>query len=267
MRLIGLILILSTATTHAELLLDEHFFYNDGILQEVSAGKWTGHSGETNQVDVTDGGVNLTAKEAQDVNTLLLNAPYLGANGAVLYAAFKVNFSALPTKTGSYFAHFKSASATGFRGRVWAQLTADKKISIGITSATSSDPVLHPAPLELNTDHRVVIRLEVGTSLTSLWIDPSTEADASVQSDTGNPLAITSFALRQASGIGTLRIDDIVVATTFEELTGRQAGSPVIVRSPAGLTVTAGMPANFSVEAAGVDRLVYQWFFNNSEIM
>ncbi|MDB6039398.1 MAG: hypothetical protein JWM99_3239, partial [Verrucomicrobiales bacterium] len=117
-----------------------------------------------------------------------------------------------------------------------------------------------------NTDHRVVIRLEVGTSLTSLWIDPSTEADASVQSDTGNPLAITSFALRQASGIGALRIDDIVLATTFEELAGRQPGSPVVVRSPTGLTVTAGMPASFSVDAAGAEPLLYQWFFNNSEI-
>jgi hypothetical protein len=266
MRLIGLILVLLMHSARAEILLDDHFSYADGVLQETSMAKWVGHSGETNQVDVTDGAVNLTGKEAQDVNALLLNGPFTSAGGAVLYVAFKINFSALPTKTGGYFIHFKNSSATGFRGRIWSTLTADKKINLGITSATSSDPVLFPRSLELNTEYQIIARLDVATSLTTLWIDPITEQDMSVQSDAGAALAITSLALRQASGIGIMRIDDLVVATTFDELQPASQGVPRVVRSPENATVIAGMSVSFSIEAAGSEPLLYQWYFKNGEL-
>ncbi len=255
-------------TARSEILLGESFSYLDGVLQEVSEGKWTGHSGATNQVDVSDGSVNLTGGEAQDVNAGLAHAPFAADGGAILYAGFKMTFSALPGKSGSYFAHFKSASASGFRGRIWSIKTTNGKFNLGISSAVSAEPfALFPLDLELNSEYRVVMKLEVATSLATLWINPTTESDTNVQSDTGAGLNITSFALRQSSGMGTLRMDDLIIATTFNEAIGQTVNKPVILQQPASTNVLIGSHSvSFTVGASGGDQLSYQWFLNGVEI-
>ena len=56
---------------------------------------------------VSSGRILLKFSDGEDVNALLAVEPYATGSSAVFYTRFTVNFSALPTSSGGYFAHFK----------------------------------------------------------------------------------------------------------------------------------------------------------------
>ncbi|MCZ7636521.1 MAG: hypothetical protein M5U12_11155 [Verrucomicrobia bacterium] len=91
-----LLLAPSLASLQAELLLTEPFAYPDGPLVDVSGGRWATHSGTAGQVNVRAEAVDLTDQESEDVNLALPSSPLPASSDAVLYAAFTVNFTALP---------------------------------------------------------------------------------------------------------------------------------------------------------------------------
>ncbi len=203
-------------------ILDDSFDYPDGALTAVSAGTWVSHSGTLNQVDVTSGRVNLSQKESEDVNAQLAGAPY---EGPTLYASFLVNFSALPAGAGTYFAHFKNATATGIRCRIFATTTgaATGRFRLGIANGSGA-PVDVATDLTLNTDYLLVARYNSGTPASTIWISPASESDTANRADatdSATAISITSFALRQAGldpGMGVLTFDNLKVGTAFSEV-------------------------------------------------
>lgn len=216
------VLFIGGTAVRGAVLLSDNFSYSDGPLQVVSSERWAGHSGTANQVSIENGRVKLSGSQTQDVNSLLEGQPYTRDpdSNPVLFASWTVKFSALPSKTGSYFAHFKD-NRGGFRARVWALPGAGTPgtFRLGISSSSGTAPAnIHEFELELDTVYRVVIQLEVNTSVSRLWINPSTEADPNVESPSGSALSIAAFALRQASGIGDLEFDDLLVGTTFGDV-------------------------------------------------
>src|SRR5436190_14500187 len=66
-------------------LLSESFSYPDGVLTNVSAGKWRHSSGGFAEVNVEGERVELTGAESEDVEASL-SASFSSSSGAILYA-------------------------------------------------------------------------------------------------------------------------------------------------------------------------------------
>ncbi|MHB8524324.1 MAG: hypothetical protein ACYDH9_26690 [Limisphaerales bacterium] len=217
----------SHMVANAEVILNDAFSYPDGPLVGGSGSPWVHHSGSvTGEVNVASGCVFLSQKRGEDVNAALAGAPYSVTNPATLYARFTVNFTALPTKAGTYFAHFKDAS-TGFRARLFAGTNnaAPGCLRLSIANAATDPTLAAPVPtdLSLNTDYAVVIRYEVATGSSALWLNPGSEADPAVlASDAATTNSVTSFAFRQSlssgSGMGELSVDNLLVGTAFADV-------------------------------------------------
>src|SRR5439155_23388671 len=76
----------------ASVIFYDPFAYADGSLLTNSAFLWDDRSGIVGQCQVTNGQLQVTAAQTEDVIGSLIGGPYLKTNGIVLYAAFKVNF-------------------------------------------------------------------------------------------------------------------------------------------------------------------------------
>lgn len=254
------------ARLHGDTVLVEPFAHPDGFLEELSLGKWTGHSGTALQVDVLGERLQLTSAESQDVNARLAGEPFTAAGTPALYARFKVRFSRLPAAAGGYFAHFNSGT---FRGRVWALASpvAPEAFRLGLSSISGTAPTtVDERELVLETDYLVVLRLSLADGFARLWIDPAAESDPSISSDAGTAVTVNSFAFRQAPGIGTLSVDDLVVATTFEDVIQEAAGirtAPRITTQPVSVNAVRGDPVAFMVNVTGTPPPTFAWLFNN----
>jgi hypothetical protein len=272
----GLWLAANSTTPRAAVVLSDNFSYSDGALTNVSTLKWANHSGTGGQADVAGGKLNLTETESEDVNALLAGQPYATNSGAALYAKYSVKFTALPSGTnGAYFAHFKDGTTSGFRARVFASTNgaAAGSLRLGIAAGGGSATASAAMDLNLNTEYTVVVRYGVGDATSTLWINPKSESDpGALATDAASLLPITSYAFRQSlssgSGMGSLQVDDLVVATTFADALGGPAAgvAPTIVAQPADLVATTGTSASFSVTANGSAPLGYQWLFNGAAI-
>ena len=136
---------LFSAHGFSAVVLTESFNYSDGALITVSGGKWVHHSGSTTgELNVASARVFVTSSEGEDVNASLQNGPYTTGSGVYLYASFTVNFSSLPTGTGTYFAHFKDSTTSGFRCRIFGTTNGAPSgmFRIGIGNAASAANVI-----------------------------------------------------------------------------------------------------------------------------
>lgn len=185
----------------------------------------------------------------------------------MLYASFTIKCVTLPSSSGSYFVHLMSAS--NFRCLIWASTlnAASGKFRLGVGNTTSSSASTGQLTTDLstNTSYFVVVRYDVGTGQSTLWLNPINETDPGASAtDTTSSISISNFSLREAAGIGTMLLDDLTVATTFADATGTQSNvPPFIVTPPQEQTATAGDTVSFAVGAGGTAPFSYQWFSNN----
>lgn len=225
-----LVLCIACTSAPAAIVLRDAFDYPDGPLTNVSPGTWRNHAGVLGEVNVTAGQVELTRTESEDVNALLDGAPFVATSSRVLYSKFTVTVTALPSSSsGGYFAHFNAGSGT--RGRVFITTTGAKsgRFRFGIANSASSASAVWPVDLNLNQPYTLMTRYALSNAQATLWIGPLSETNASIAAIDipSSTNSISAFSWRQDSGIGTLLVDDLVVATSFTEaLTGDQ--SPVI---------------------------------------
>ena len=225
--------LLSTTLAGAALLLNDSFSYPDGPLVTVSGGVWLHHSGSiTGEVAVASGRVLLSEANTEDVNSPLAGQPYTSSGATnVFYASFKLNITSLPSSGGAYFAHFKDSS-TGFRARIWALTSgaASGKFRLGISSTSGSViSATLPVDLSLNTNYTVVTRLVNSNSVSTLWVNPETESDASVStSENASTFTVVSYAFRENTGEGALNLDNLRVGTSFADVVsaGRDSRRP-----------------------------------------
>lgn len=251
--------------TRAEVLRSENFSYPDGPLVSVSDGLWGTHSGTTGQVEVISGRAELRSSNSEDVSVLLPGQPYPANSPVVLYVGFTVNFSALPTAGGNYFAHLKNAG-NSFRAKVFALTSGATpgQYRIGLANSANQADVTNSVSLALNTDQRIYLRYEVATGTTKLWVNPDYETSpAIVANDATSSQIITAFALRQDSAIGVLAVDDLRIGTTFADVyTGPNTIPPVITQHPLSTSTVEGGTAVFVAAASGTAPLSYQWHHN-----
>lgn len=202
-------------------LLDEGFDYDTGgALINVSSGFWKTHSGTAAQMQVGSGVVTVTENNGEDVNAPLFGQPYSSSSRQVLYSSFTLNYSSLPSDTGAYFAHFKDATTGGFYGRIFATThnAAPGFYRLGIGNvAVGNTTAQIEQDLSPGVNYTVVTRLVLSNGVSTIWINPTDESSPGM-TDTNKvnaPSPITSYALREAMGEGTLTIDNLKVALNF----------------------------------------------------
>jgi endonuclease/exonuclease/phosphatase family metal-dependent hydrolase len=255
------------------LLLRETFDYTNGPLTVVSGGAWSQHSGNTaNQANVASGELQLTSGETEDVNRPLLGQPF-PTNGTtrIFYACFTARFTSLPTSGGAWFASFKDTSDTGFRARIFALTSGatNGQFRLGLSTTTNGvATITNTTDLALNTPFTIVLRLANTNSSATLWLDPASEGDPSIATtEAASPFTVAGFAFRQNTGMGTLTIDDLVVAPTFAEATAASSlVTPFLETEPQGQIAARGSNIVFTAAASGAAPLHYQWLFNEQPV-
>lgn len=263
---------IGTGTAPASLLLVEPFNYPDGPLVTVAGGLWSTHSGVAGQMEVISGRLDLRVPETEDVNVLLPGQPYPATTNTILYASFTVNFSTLPAEGGQYFGHFKGSGTSNFRAKVFG-LTSGAGVGqyrLGIANSVGSTAsATNATDLSLNTDYRVYVRYAVSNGVTTLWVDPTSEGSPSVTgSDSPSGATLTSFALRQDTGIGVIAFDDLRIGTSFADVyTVPVITPPSITQQPANTSAVEGGVATFVAVASGTGPLSYQWKFDDNPIL
>lgn len=229
-----LTLTLLVTNVKAFLVLSDQFTYTNGPIVGAPGSPWNQSPGGTAGTSlITNNMLELTFARSEDINAELFGNPYTTNGATVLYSSFKVKFSALPTAAGSYFAHFKdtnTGAATGFGGRVWASTAnaAAGFFRLGIVNGTGPEANASSGQiatdLDTNTTYTVVTRFVPSTGIATIWLNPADESDPSVTAtDPGtetrpNPIDVVAYAFRQATGIGTMVIDDLKVGTAFSDV-------------------------------------------------
>jgi len=267
----ALVSLWAASLTRADVIFSDSFNYPDGALVNGSAGTWVHHNpsgSATGEVQVVSGRVFLSQTNSEDVNAQLAGQPYFATNSTVLYASFTVNFRSLPTgNNGSYFAHFKD-SGTGFRDRLYVATNGATAgtFRVGLANSDNSVPSVFLATnLNLNTDYALVTRYVLSNATSTVWLNPGAESDPGITAtDAATGITITSFALRESSGMGSLFFDNLVVGTSFADVVSNVA--PTITTQPQDQTVTEGTDVTFFVTATGTPPLTYQWQFYGTNL-
>jgi len=216
-------------TVNPLILLSENFNYADGSLVTNSGFFWNTFSGTTGDLSVASSKLSVSASRTEDVAAPLTNGPYAASSGVILYAGLTVNFSALPAST--YFAFFKD-NGTTFRGKIFGTTNgaAAGSVRFAVMNSGSTLDATNPIiaqDISLNTSHRVILRYDVGSGLSTLWVDPASESDPSITAnDFQGPSIISTFAFRQNTGEGALTVDDLIVGTTFATVLGSVGPGP-----------------------------------------
>jgi hypothetical protein len=204
---------------------------------------------------VTNGALQVTAAQAEDVSATLVGAPFAKGSNSVLYAAFKMTVLTLPKPTPDYFAHF--ASGTTHRGRIYIGAptnAAPGSLRLYVSNATDTNAV--PAgDLNTNTACLVVLRYNIDAASSTLWLNPVSESDpGATASDLTNVISISSFNFRQDSGCGaTLLVDDLKVGLSFAAVTATNAASipiPLVAQRNASKLILTWTDPTYSLQAS-----------------
>jgi hypothetical protein len=233
----------------ADILFLDPFDYPDGSLLTNSAFLWDNRSGIHGQAQLLASQLVLTSTNTEDLIAKLPGGPYAAGSNLTLYAGFNLKLLALPKSNPGYFAHFSDGNT--LRARVFAGLSNAAPNSFRLFVANGSDTNLpHSLDLSTNATHRVVLRFDLDSQSSHLWVDPASSADPGVTAvDVVSSITkITAFGFRQDADLGTtMLVDDLRVGLTFAAVAGTNnpGARPflAITNSAAGPVLTWSDPA------------------------
>lgn len=258
--LLGAIASLLTITSHAALDFSDTFNYTDGSIVNNSSGIWLANSGTAGSCLVTNQVLLINTARTEDIVHRLSSVYPTNGAVAALYTSFTFRCTnGLPTAAGTYFAHLTGTNffgLSGFRARVFASITNNAGgatdtsgkfylyivNSVGGTTNGGNQTVA----LTTNATYTVVTKYVINTGISTLWINPAVEGDPSVTDSvplpldynwtngiaTNGPIDISNVSFRQATGEGSLQIDNLKVGTAFSDVAGANT-SPTISTIPA----------------------------------
>ncbi len=215
----------------------EHFNYTAGDTLKDETG-WTLHSGGGG-IPVLSGSLSYPGYMASEGNKVELysgrgtdrgrNLDQNYSSGAI-YCSFLMRVTGAPTAGGTYFLHFfQGTSGTFFGGSVWIKQGSDPSSTfrLGVNvRTTTANTVWYEYDLNFNTTYLVVVKYQFvsgsGNDVASLWVNPDLsgpEPSPNAQhTNTGGTTDLSNIgrvALRQASGIGRIEIDEIRVGRSW----------------------------------------------------
>jgi hypothetical protein len=236
-RRAAVVLSLAAAQANASsALMDEMFAYSNGDLTNVSSGAtfpWTTISGTTGPIQVQSGRAIVVGSSSASEDSARQIDGNTYTTGTDLYFSFELTMTAIPSSmTGSEYFFALDNSSTGFRARIFPKKITTTTYEIGVANAagslgTAGAATFTATDLSLNTANRIVVKYHIdnatlGNTTATLWINPSSESDASVTATDapGSSSVISRVLLRQPGDgtIGTMNIDNIVVGTTFADV-------------------------------------------------
>lgn len=248
--LIGAVLLTGSAALGQE-LFREQFNYANGEISAVSGGTWVRSDGTALNISngaavINQGDLNANRERASRA----IPTPFTTAGNSVAYLSFNALWTSLPlTANGSYFMNLSvnTTASSPFYGRIGADRAgaADGKFRVAVANASwsTANSIEFPQDLSLNVEYEFVVRYDLNTQRTTLWVDPASSASTSVTATdgpAGEQQAIAAINLRQGISSGTgapgvIRIDDLRLGTTFESVTEE----PSPVPEPAGIVFVA----------------------------
>ena len=255
-------------------IFSDSFNYTDGSIVNNSSGIWVANSGTAGSCLVSNQTLIVTTARTEDI-AHPLGAVY-ATNGptTALYESFTLKCTGLPTAAGTYFTHFTGTNTfglSGFRARLFAATTN----SAAGTNDTSGNFYLYivnslgsstngnnqwPVALATNVTYTIVTKYMLATGFSTLWVNPSFESDPSVTDPipltaenpafppTNGVLNVSHYSFRQATGEGTMWIDNLNIGTAFSDVAGANT-SPTISPIPNQNTPASAVvgPINFVI--------------------
>jgi hypothetical protein len=195
-------------------------------MDSVGGTNWLANYPPTNQCLVESGRLFLTATNGESIRHDFPNAYFNGS----LYSRMVVNFSQLPSGNGDFFAFFRVTDLDNLRARIWASTNgaAPGRFRLGITTIFPS-PVMIAQDLYLGTNYTLVTRYTITNNFSTLWINPTDEADTANRADdftTVDQAPIRHYGFSQIRpgqagsdhNIGALTADDLRIGRTFSEV-------------------------------------------------
>ena len=247
-------------TPSPSILFYDPFTYANGSLLTNSGFLWDHGAGTiASECLVTNGQLQVTAAQTEDVSARLVGAPHAKGSNTVLYAAFKVKFLTLPKATPDYFAHLISGST--HRGRVYAGIltnAAPGVLRLYVSNASDTNAV-SAGDMSTNVLATLVLRYNIDAASTTLWLNPTAESDSgATAADSQTAGSVSSFNFRQDSGCGaTMLVDDLKVGLSFAAVTGTNVvpGSiPLVVQRNANNLILRWADPAFGLQAAPAVR-------------
>lgn len=259
-------------SSRAGIVFSDTFNYPDGGIVTNSAGIWVANTGTANTMLASNSELVVSTSRTEDI-AASLGATYM-TNGATpaLYASFSLKCTGRPTAAGTYFTHFSGPNVngplSGARARVWASstnvasgtLAGSDNFLLSIVNASGGNATNAQWGTELTTNvsYTIVVKYELASLTATMWIDPTSEASPNVVGtdfpvdlfDTAGGLVnVTSYSYRQATGEGTMWIDNLKVGTAFSDVAGADT-SPLISAIPSQSTPmnTPVGPIGFTVQ-------------------
>lgn len=219
--LLTFLLSFSLFSTYGQILLTEDFTYPIGDL--LTTHGWTAHSGSGSQpIDVItgltfSGYVGSGIGGAADINNNGedVHKTFSQQSSGAVYVSFLLN--AGPTNSAGYFFHLGQGTiGSTFFTRVWINGTGTG-VGIGTNAPTTY------VPITANTTYLVVLKYELSTKVSSLFIFnslPSLEPTAADQTftETASIPNVGSIALRQYNASQRQLVDGIRVASNWSDI-------------------------------------------------
>lgn len=256
-------------------LLQDQFTYTSFVLPnalyQATDSPWQTVSGTAYELQSTNGWAYLKGALSEDLGAPLTNTAgifpnftnYAASEGVVFYSSFTLRVTTLPKSAGDYFAHLKSGyNSTTFRAKVFVATNgaAANSYRIGIANQANAGTYF-PVDCSPDTDYLVVTRYNSSIGEATLWVNPASEASASVTgADALQTTPIGGYGLRQtgsassAGDTGDLQISNLVVSTSFPSLAvpPREPMTITAINISSG-TVTINFDAGASDIAANFD--------------
>jgi len=245
-----LLIALFISTLSFAQVLEENFDYGmtNGDLTAVSSGAWAQHSGSAGPVQYVAtpsltmagypssgiGGHIAFSGTSQDVNR-----SFSSISSGTVYGSALVNV--VSAGGGNYFMHFNTS---GFRARIAAQDDGNGGVFFGI--GANSGITYGTTSYSLNTTYLLVFSFDIDSGDANLHVlsavTPTEPAMPEATSNGGAGQAISRIAFRQSSGIPSVLVDGVRVATSWMEIMNNATTPSLTIVTPAdGTTFDPGM--------------------------
>jgi hypothetical protein len=212
-------------TTHT--VLNEHFDYplNTSILNS-SPGYWTRRNSTAQSINFRTSSSDAQAwirprSAADDVAVPLAGRPYVPGSGTVLYTMFKAQWidvgdiPAVGNSSGAFILLANNATATANQMMRVATTTnglPEGSFRLRLSNGTDTYTEYTHMDLGLWAVYDIVVRYDVDTATSTLWINGVSEASPGVSAtDNQQIINVSHLAIRQEPDMGNIYLDDLKV--------------------------------------------------------